>query len=630
MRILIHSNGPNVNTGYGIQVAQLAKRLKAAGHEVAISAYYGQPTGIGDFDGIPVYPGGHDAYSNDILHAHALHFFGGDPKGGWILPIMDVFGMESPILRDFNVAAWTPVDHHPVPPAVLEFFKRTDAVPIAMSKWGQQMLQDSGLDALYAPLTFEPETFKPTDSIIHDGKQVSGRQIMGIDDDKFVVMMNGMNKGWAIPRKSFPRAFLAFGDFARRHPNAVLYVHSHNLRGMGGDDLLKLAELSGIPADQIRFVDQYAHQIGIPAEAVAALYTAADVLLAPSMGEGFCVPLIEAQACGTPCIITDFSAQPELLGAGWKVGGEPWLDSSQDAWMVAPHIIDIVNRLDDAYAAWESGELADMADACKAKAAEYEADRCFDTYWRPILDELEGEPIELDREPMPAEPNSVAVLVPVLTRPDNVAPLVESFNAANDGSANLFFVVDQDDETEIAAIKAAGASFLVSDRGPTFAQKVNAGFEQTLEPWVFLCGDDVRFHDGWIAAARKLSERYDVIGTNDHPDGKGNPRVAAGVHADHFFVRRAYVNKWGGNLGPGILSEKYRHFFCDVETIELAKARRVFTPCLDSLVEHLHPDLGKSEVDDVYVKGWSQKDHDAAEWAKRAPLVAMQKIGRGK
>jgi glycosyltransferase involved in cell wall biosynthesis len=71
------------------------------------------------------------------------------------------------------------------------------------------------------------------------------------------------------------------------------------------------------------WVDQYAYRLGAPAEVMAATYSAMDVLLAPSHGEGFCVPLIEAQACGTPVIATDFSAQPELVGAGWLAHHRP-------------------------------------------------------------------------------------------------------------------------------------------------------------------------------------------------------------------------------------------------------------------------------------------------------------------
>lgn len=105
MKILIHSNGPNIPTGYGVQVGLLAKRLQAAGHDVAFSAYYGQQHGIGEWEGMTVYPVGFDAYSNDLLHDHALHHFGGDPLGGWIITLMDVFGITTPVLTEFNVLA---------------------------------------------------------------------------------------------------------------------------------------------------------------------------------------------------------------------------------------------------------------------------------------------------------------------------------------------------------------------------------------------------------------------------------------------------------------------------------------------------------------------------------------------
>ncbi len=228
-------------------------------------------------------------------------------------------------------------------------------------------------------------------------------------------------------------------------------------------------------------------------------------------------------------------------------------------------------------------------------------------------------------------------MIPVLNRPQNVAPLVESFHATQKGVANLYFIVDMDDTKQIEAIVDAGADYLVSTHGSSYAQKVNAAFEQTTEPWLFPCGDDVKFHNGWIDAARKLSDRYDVIGVNDlapgevHIPGKvGNPFTASGAHADHFFVRRAYADEYGASLSGPIAHEGYRHFYVDVEIVELAKARGVWAMCPGSRVEHLHPDVGKAEVDDTYRKGWATRELDHAEWTKRRDLVAMQSEGLGK
>lgn len=624
MRILLHSNGPQIPTGYGTQTAQLARRLRDDGHDVAISVYYGHPSGLGEWEGLPLLPCGGESYGNDLMPQHALRWFDGDPLGGWVIPIMDVFGLVTPALAQFNVAAWTPIDHYPVPDAVRDFFARTSAVPIAMSEWGRDELGKVGLDAQYAPLAIDTDIYKP----VPDAKNVCG-----LTDDRFVVMMNGMNKGWAWHRKGYPEAFMAFGIFAKQHPDAVLYIHAeHTGPYAGGMNLLALAQRCGIPEHQLKFVDQYAYMCGfVPAEQLAAVYSAADVLLAPSRGEGFCIPLIEAQACGTPVIVTDFSAQPELVGAGWKVPGEPDYEAAQEAFGIKASIPALVQALEAAYEERGSQQNANLA---IAKAREYDADRVYAKFWRPILADLDGAGPTVEKDPIP-KADAVAVIVPALSRPQNVQPLVDSLNATQRGIATVYFVCDATDVEQVEAVNAAGAKVIAYNdtNGPgSYAEKVNAGFKATTEPWVFVCGDDVRFHKGWIDAAREVSDRFDVIGTNDHPDGKGNPRVASGSHADHFFIRRAYVDQEGASLdGPGVVAhEGYRHFYTDVEIIELAKARRTFTPCLASLVEHIHPDLGHGEADDTYRKGWSQREHDEKVWRKRAPLVEMQREGLGK
>jgi len=43
-------------------------------------------------------------------------------------------------------------------------------------------------------------------------------------------------------------------------------------------------------------VNQYQSRIGIPSEVMAALYTGMDCLLAPTLGEGFGITVIEAEA----------------------------------------------------------------------------------------------------------------------------------------------------------------------------------------------------------------------------------------------------------------------------------------------------------------------------------------------
>jgi glycosyltransferase involved in cell wall biosynthesis len=641
-------------------MALLAARLADDGHNVAVSCTHGQQTGMGAWQTpsgktIRLYPtddksvGGHT-----IIHGHANHFFEGDPKGGWIIPLIDVPTLApNLLLKEYQVAAWAPVDHVHVPPAVLQFFDVSKALCVCMSKHAESEYLRAGLDPTYIPLAVDTKAYKPTPFV--DG--FNAREYFGLPTNAFVVGMVAMNKGNVFDRKGFSEAFYAFGEFHRTHPNSVLFLHTDKI-GFSGLNLTQLARYAGIPDEALIFSDQYAYIHGFPTTQMAAAYTAMDVLLAPSHGEGFCVPLIEAQACGTPVIASAATAQTELvgLGAGWLVKGQPIIDPSQDSPAFLPYIHDIVDALEQAYAV-EGDELAEMAKACRDKAMEYDADRVFADYWRPFLASLEPPIPEATKAPM----ERVAVIVPAM-RPEHVQDLVGSFVHGHSElpsetderrSVTLYLVVDADNQPLIDAIDREFGSdnhrtfhdgetiepwvrTLVSDRGSTFAQKANHGYLNTDEDWIFLCGEDCRFTPGWLDAPRELSTRYDVIGTNDAAEGgpTKNRDVAAGRHADHFFVRRTYIDEVGASLeGPGQFApEAYFHWYTDKEIVELAKARGVFAPCLDSHVIHLHPgydgDEAARQADPVYMKAVEWAERDAKKWRQRAPLIEQQRAAR--
>lgn len=199
-------------------------------------------------------------------------------------------------------------------------------------------------------------------------------------------------------------------------------------------------------------------------------------------------------------------------------------------------------------------------------------------------------------------PAALVVLVPVLGRPSNVGPLLASFQENTPDSARLLFVTSVGDTVEEEAIDAAGAEriSIVSHgrhRGD-YARKINAGYEQTDEPLIFLGADDLRFHPGWLeAAAAPLGGTVHVVGTND----LGNPRVLVGDHSTHSLVTRRYADRYGTiDKTHRILHEAYPHEFVDDEFIATAKSRDAFAFAEDSIVEHLHPHWGKAPTDPLY------------------------------
>jgi len=219
---------------------------------------------------------------------------------------------------------------------------------------------------------------------------------------------------------------------------------------------------------------------------------------------------------------------------------------------------------------------------------------------------------------VPAAAEETAVIVPVLGRPGNAAPFMESLKASGADLATVYAVADEDDEETVTAWANAGALVLLR-YGPTpgtFAEKVNRGYQGTAEPWLFLVGDDVRFHPGWLDQAQHAArDGASVIGTND----LHNPRVTSGEWSAHLLVRRSYIDEQGASWdGPKTVAhEGYRHWFVDDELVTAAKQRGAWAMAGHAKVEHLHPLWGMAPDDDTYALGRQHVDADQALFKAR-------------
>jgi hypothetical protein len=215
----------------------------------------------------------------------------------------------------------------------------------------------------------------------------------------------------------------------------------------------------------------------------------------------------------------------------------------------------------------------------------------------------------------PPATTETAVVVPAL-RYANAQRFMDSLRAST-GLARAYAVARPDEPEAIAAWKAAGADVITDPGCATFAERINAGYRQTGEPWLFVTGDDVRFQPGWLDHAQAVAgASHHVIGTND----LANPRVTAGHHATHMLVRRSYAAERGASWdGPDVVChEGYRHWFVDDEIVTVAKQRGVWAMALGSRVEHLHPLYGTAEMDEVYELGQSHVEADRALFERRA------------
>lgn len=373
--VLWWSNAPWAPTGYGTQTKAVVPRIRDLGHDIAISANYGLAGNPQVWDGITVFPQGFQQYSQDMMFGHWQAWDAKNPGPTLLLTLYDVWVMNNQHLPQVPlIAAWTPIDHAPGPAKVIGWCRQENVAPIAMSRFGQQMMQMADIDALYVPHSVDPDVF-------HPDRRAEGRDLLGVKDE-FVVMMTAANKGTYPNRKAFPENLMAFAKFAERHDDAVLYLHTA-IDGMGGINLDHLLGAMKIRPEQIKFVDQFNYRMGMPDTTLASLMAGADVFLAVARGEGFGIPVVEAQAAGTPVIVNDWTAQPELVGDGWKVPGQPDWDMAQQAWYQTPFIGAIVEALEDAYQnRQESSEKA------REFAVKYGHDRVFDQHWKPTLKAL--------------------------------------------------------------------------------------------------------------------------------------------------------------------------------------------------------------------------------------------------
>jgi glycosyltransferase involved in cell wall biosynthesis len=196
--------------------------------------------------------------------------------------------------------------------------------------------------------------------------------------------MVAANKGRP-SRKSFSEALQAFKRFSETRENAFLYLHTVIDPAHGqGENLPALLSALEIPLDRVRLGEQYRLKFDpYSHQDMARIYSSLDVLLNPAKGEGFGVPVLEAQACGVPVIVSDFSAMREVCGAGWQVKTSPvW--TGQNSWMAQPDVDDIVSALEEC-AGLSAAAREKLSGSARKHAMAYDLGRVVKRHMLPAL-----------------------------------------------------------------------------------------------------------------------------------------------------------------------------------------------------------------------------------------------------
>lgn len=377
-RIMLMANAPWVTSGYGVQTKHLAPRLKAHGHDVACFAFWGLAGGIVQWNGITVYPMGFDSWGTDIIEAHMQHF-----QADVLLTIMDVCVMDwfSKRAKDGAIRwlPWMPIDQTPAPEISITHSEGAEQ-RLIYSQFGVRTLQEAGVtNVRYMPLGIDTSTFKP-------GDKLAARHKLNLPENAFIIGNVGANKGYP-SRKTHPEQLVAFSRFHKRHPEALFYIHALADDINEGLSLRKICKSLGIE-NAVYWTDAYSYVMGWPEERMATLYQAMDLYSGVALGEGFGVPLIEAQACGVPIVTANNSSMPELTFAGELVNGQPFW-TKIDSWAMTPNIDEIEAAYEMMYERLHRPtEAVEMSEAAVAGASVFDWDKLTAEYWLPLLEAL--------------------------------------------------------------------------------------------------------------------------------------------------------------------------------------------------------------------------------------------------
>lgn len=385
----VWSNSYGIPTGYGQQVTYLIDRLKRHGLDVSNISNFGLEGMQGvihtPYGEVAHYPRSFQQYSQDSAPIDHMTFVNSVADGpgfkNVFFTLYDVWVLNSPHYDKMeNIWSWVPMDHLTMHPMVKKWVERPNVKPIAMAPWGKELMERDGIECEYVPHGVDTKIMREHYDL------TSGQDVRDYfkSKDRFVVGMVAANKASGLlHRKAYNENLMAFSIFAKKHPDAMLYLHT-DVTGSGiGWNLLELLKALGVPPNQVTVVNPIEYRYGSKVEDLAAYYSAMDVLLATSMGEGFGVPTIEAQACGTKVIASNWAASKDLVSDdGWLVGGTPAWDSGQHSWWQTPNVAEIVKALEEAYEAGKG-----RSEASVEFASQFDVEKVWKDSWMPLLRE---------------------------------------------------------------------------------------------------------------------------------------------------------------------------------------------------------------------------------------------------
>lgn len=381
LRVCWTSNAKWAPSGYAQQTADIGRKFHESGWDASNFAYinmFGQSGGIlTDAEtGFRHYPIMDHMMGSDAMVNHARHF-----NADVVFSLLDVWTQNPQDLAQIGrYIPWTPVDYDPIPMQMTGILRYANRI-IAMSRFGQKQLQDRGFASTYIPHHVDTKIFFPID-------KKKRKEQLHMDPNMFVFGMVAANKD-IFPRKSFQQVLEAYARFLQNHPNSLLYIHT-NPDQPGGFPVRGYADYLGI-SNHVGYPERYKWNFDTSKEEMNNIYNSFDVYLAPSSSEGFCIPIIEAQATATPVITNNWTSMPELIIPGksgfiTNIGCKHFMPIG--SYMAWPDTNDIYDKMELMF---RSNRVEMGRAALQNVKDNYSLDKVWSQRWLPFLKKLQVE-----------------------------------------------------------------------------------------------------------------------------------------------------------------------------------------------------------------------------------------------
>lgn len=187
---------------------------------------------------------------------------------------------------------------------------------VTPSAWSKVGFMDYGFaseDIIVIPHGVDPASFYPASR----EERTQSRKRLGLPLDKFLFLSVGtmtLNKGI----ETLVRAFSAI---VQRYPHAMLLLKDQsNLYGIRGDEPAKRVQQLYPDAVNAKVLGSIGLiSANMTLAELRMLYTACDAYVAPYRAEGFCIPPLEAAACGVPIIVTKGGATDDYFDRSFGI-----------------------------------------------------------------------------------------------------------------------------------------------------------------------------------------------------------------------------------------------------------------------------------------------------------------------